>query len=51
MFQALWISNTVTDENIKRYMFEGILTKDYMLHVAADLSREPVDLQGLREQP
>ena len=33
--QALWISNTVTDENIKRYMFEGIL-KDYVLYVATD---------------
>ena len=52
MFQALWISNTVTDENIKRYMFEGILKKsDYVLYVAADLSREPVDMQGLRGQP
>ena len=52
MFQTLWISNTVTDENIKRYMFEGILTKDYVLYVATDLLyREPVDLQGLREQP
>ena len=51
MLQALWISNTVTDENIKRYMFEGILKKDYVLYVATDLYREPVDLQGLRGQP